>query len=105
MFARATRVTLDTEEALKKALLKGDIHFAVAANPLPRFLALEHPDKVDVPLSKPLLSFKEGMAINKGDHDFLNFLDAWVTARTADAWIPSTRQYWLESLDWQEQVK
>jgi polar amino acid transport system substrate-binding protein len=77
----------------------------IAANPLPKFLSLKYPQKVDLPLVKSLLSFKEGLAINKGDADFINFLDAWVVARTADAWIPGVRRYWLETLDWQEQVK
>ncbi len=105
MFSKASLVELATKAEAEQDLLKGKIHFLVAANPLPRFLALQYPEKVDVPLTDPLLSFKEGMAINKGDSDFLNFLDSWVTARKADAWIPTTRNYWLRSLEWQEQVK
>ena len=105
LFSRTTIRQLASEEAVQKALLNGDVHAVIAANPLPKFWSLQHPGKVDVPLAKPLLSFKEGMAIDKGDADFLNFLDAWVVARTADAWIPSTRQYWLETLDWQDQVQ
>lgn len=105
MFGKATLVTVATEDAVEKALLSGDVHFAIAPNPLPRFLALRHRGKVDEPLTAPLLSFKEGMAINKSDVDFLNFIDSWVVSRIADGWIPSTRQYWLESLDWQELVK
>ena len=105
MFPKATLVAVATKDEAEQALLKGKVQFLVAANPLPRFMSLEYPGKVDVPLTKSLLSFKEGMAINKGDVDFLNFLDSWVTARTADAWIPSTRQYWFDSLDWKSQVK
>lgn len=105
MFSKATLVPMVTEEALEKALLSGDVQFVIASNPLPKFLALRHRGKIDEPLNAPLLSFKEGLAINKGDSDFLNFIDSWVVARTADGWIPSTREYWLESLDWQEQVK
>lgn len=105
LFARATLKSVATEEEATEALLQGKAHALIASNPLPKFIALKNPGKVDVPLSKELLSFKEGMAINKGDVDFLNFIDSWVTARTADAWIPSTRRYWLESLEWQDQVK
>ncbi|ARN74159.1 transporter substrate-binding domain-containing protein [Oceanicoccus sagamiensis] len=105
MFSKTNIKTYPTQEGLVDAVLKGELHAMIAANPLPRFVALQHPEKVDMPLVKPLLAFKEGMAINKGDADFLNFINSWVVARTADAWIPSTRRYWLESLEWQEQVK
>lgn len=104
VFARATLVTVATQAEAEDMLLNGKVHALVASNPLPRFIAIKHPGKVDVPLNKPLLTFKEAMAINKGDVDFLNFLDSWIIARTADAWIPSTRSYWLESLDWKDQV-
>ncbi len=105
MFDRSTIKKFSTEDKLEQALLDGKVHAVIAANPLPKFLSLKYPDKVDEPLAKPLLSFKEGLAINKGDADFLNFLDAWVVARIADAWIPSTRQYWLETLKWRDQVQ
>lgn len=104
LFAKAQVTSFATENEAQQALLTGKVHALVAANPLPKFLSIKHPGKVDVPLAKPLVSYKEGLAINKGQFDFLNFLDAWIVARSADAWIPSTRSYWLESLDWQEQV-
>jgi polar amino acid transport system substrate-binding protein len=105
LFSRTKITAFATEDEAQQALINGKVHALVAANPLPTFLALKHPGKVDVPLEKPLLSFKEGLAIRKGDADFLNYLDAWVVSRTADAWIPSTRQYWLETLEWKEQVQ
>jgi polar amino acid transport system substrate-binding protein len=105
MFSKTTIKSYATDDEALQALLSGDLHAVIAANPLPKFWSLKHAGKIDVPLAKPLLSFKEGLAINKGDADFLNFIDAWVVARSADAWIPSTRHYWLETLEWQEQVK
>ena len=83
-----------------KALLNGDIHALVEASPVPRFLALEHPEIIDAPLSKPLLSYKAGMAVNKGEQEFLNYLNAWVTARDAEGWLPAKHKYWFDSLDW-----
>ncbi|MEE8057167.1 MAG: transporter substrate-binding domain-containing protein [Pseudomonadales bacterium] len=104
LFSKTTIKYFSTEDEVQQALLKGDVHAVIAASPLPKFLSLKYPEQIDVPLAKPLLNFKEGLAINKGDADFLNFLDAWVVARTADAWIPSTRHYWFETLEWQEQL-
>jgi polar amino acid transport system substrate-binding protein len=105
LFSKSTIKAYMNQDDMEKALLEGKVHGIIAAQPVPNFLSLQHPQKVDVPLARPLLSFKEGMAINKGDADFLNFLDSWVIARTADAWISSTRHYWLETLKWKEQVQ
>ncbi len=77
----------------------------LAGMPQPRFLALRHPDKVDFPLESPLLTFKAGMAVNKGEQEWLNFLNSWVTARDADRWLASTYSYWFGSLDWVKDVK
>jgi len=84
----------------ESAIVIGKIHAYLEAKPIPRFIALDHPGKVDVPLSEPLLSTKAGFAINKGDPDFLNFLNSWIVAREADTWLPSTHDYWFKSLKW-----
>lgn len=92
---------IKSEDAIN-AVLQGDIHALVESSPVPKFLAMKHPDLVDVPLSKPLLSYKTGMAVNKGDQDFLNYLNAWITARDAEGWLPAKHKYWFESLDWKK---
>ena len=84
----------------ESAIVTGKIHAYLEAKPIPRFIALDHPTKVDVPLSEPLLATKAGFAINKGDPDFLNFLNSWVIARETDTWLPSTHDYWFKSLKW-----
>ncbi len=91
-----------SEDAIK-AVISGDIHALVESSPVPEFLALEHPEQVDVPLSRPLLSYKAGMAINKGEQEFLNYLNAWITAREAEGWLPAKHKYWFESLDWKKE--
>ena len=35
--------------------------------------------------------------------DLLAFLNAWIESREADGWLDSTRAYWFDSLNWQEQ--
>ena len=105
MFSKTNIKPYGSQQDLVDALLKGEVHAMIAANPQPNFVALKNTDKVDIPMVKPLLALKEGLAINKGDADFLNFINSWVVARTADAWIPGIRHYWFESLEWREQVK
>jgi polar amino acid transport system substrate-binding protein len=70
------------------------------AKPIPKFIALDHPEKVDVPLSDLLLATRAGFAINKGDPDFLSFLNSWIIVRQADTWLTSSHDYWFESLLW-----
>ncbi|HSB97941.1 MAG TPA: transporter substrate-binding domain-containing protein, partial [Spongiibacteraceae bacterium] len=104
LFAKASIKTFTEEAQAEDALVKGLLHAYVRSEPGPRFLALSHPKEVDVPISKPLLATREAFAVRKGDNDFVNFLNAWIVARDADAWLASTRKYWFESLSWQEQV-
>ena len=92
-------------EAASEALLAGEVHGFVEDEPVPTFLALENPGVVDVPTGRPLLASPAGFAVNKGDPDFLAFLNAWITAREADTWLPTTASYWFESLRWQERLR
>ena len=71
---------------------------------MPTFLALENPDKIDVPLDRPLLVSKEGFAVNKGDPDFLAFLNSWIVSREADTWLPTTINYWFKTLRWKDRL-
>ena len=100
IFNKASVTAFKKSNAAEKAIVNGKIHAYLEANPIPRFIALDHPKKVDVPLSEPLLGTRAGFAINKGDPDFLNFLNSWVVAREADTWLPSTHDYWFKTLKW-----
>ncbi len=101
------RAKLDTFKDIKEAtdaVVNGTIHAFVASAPTPRFVALKYPDEVDLPLEKPLLVTKEGFAINKHNPEMLAYLNSWITAHNADAWIKSTHAYWFKSLKWRRKV-
>lgn len=102
IFDKAAVKLFNEEAKAEDALVKGLIHAYVRSEPEPRFLALRHPKEIDVPITKPLLATREAFAVRRGDNDFINFLNAWITARTADAWLTSTHKYWFESLGWQK---
>ncbi len=104
VFPNATIQTFPTSEKAIVAVTVGKVHGYVEHNPLPTFLTLDYPGKVDEPLSKPLLSTKAGFAINQGNPDFINFLNAWIIAHEADTWLGSAQEYWFESLDWRKDV-
>ena len=97
------RLFTNAEEA-GEAVVNGEAHAYLASLTQARFLALNNGDKVDLPTSEPLLASREALAIKKGEQELLNFLNAWVTSRTADRWIATTRDYWFETLEWAEDV-
>lgn len=105
IFAQAQLKQFDDPDRAAEALLAGEIDAYLEGAPVPQFLALENPDLVDVPLAKPLLATRAGFAVPKGNIDFLMYLNAWITAREADTWLPSTHSYWFESLRWREQLE
>ena len=105
VFKQSTLKLFSSVEEAGDALVKGDVHALAISNPQPKFMSLNNPGVIDSPLSKPLLNSREAFAIRKGDMDFLQFLNAWVVAHEADAWLASTRHYWFETLRWQDMVK
>jgi polar amino acid transport system substrate-binding protein len=100
VFDKAVISVFQKSKEAEDAIVAGKIHAYMESKPIPYFIALEHPKKVDVPLSEPLLITKAGFAINKGDADFLSFLNSWIISRKADTWLDSTHDYWFESLKW-----
>ncbi len=100
IFPKAKLTSYSSSQEAIQALLDGQVHGYVEHNPIPTFLAIDHPQKVDEPLSRPLLRTFAGFAVNHGNPDFLNFLNAWITAHEADGWLDSAQDYWFESVDW-----
>jgi polar amino acid transport system substrate-binding protein len=99
---RARLELFDDESSAAQALVAGDVDVYLDEEPLPHFLALEHPQSVDVPVERPLLETRSAFAVGKGDPDFLAFLNAWIEAHEADTWLPSTHEYWFRTLQWRD---
>ena len=98
---------LDLRETAKdatSAVVNGTVHAFISSSPVPEFISLKHPNKVDLPLKNPLLTTKEAFAIKKDGQQMLNFLNAWIIAHEADGWISSSHKYWFNSLKWQRQI-
>lgn len=99
-FGSATITVRPAKDEAEADVLEGRAHAYLASVPVANYLALTHPDRIDVPLAEPLMASSEGLAIRKGEQEFLNFLDAWVTARQTDKWLETARAYWFETMDW-----
>lgn len=104
VFPKAKLILYSSSQDAIDALLEGQVHGYVEHNPIPTFLEIDHPQKIDTPLSRPLLRTLAGLAVNTGNPDFINFLNAWITAHKADGWLDSAHEYWFESVDWRSEV-
>ncbi len=104
LFDKANLKAFKTAEEAKNAVINGEAHAYVGTSPQPEYLALQYPQKIDVPMTKPLISYKAGFGISKGEQEWLNFLNAWITAREADKWLSATHKHWFENLGWRKEV-
>ncbi len=100
LFDKANIKSFKTSDEAGKAVVSGDADAFVASIPQPKFLALRHPAEVDSPLSKPLIPYKTGMGVKKGEQEWLNFLNSWITSKEADKWLSVTYKYWFEGIEW-----
>ena len=105
IFRTAEVRVYSTRDEAERDLLDGEVQAYVAGMSEAVFLALQNPRVVDLPLEELLLGASEAFAVRKGEQEWLNFLNAWIEARTADHWIPVTRRFWFQSLDWFDQVE
>lgn len=105
LFGEATLKEFATPDLAEKELLEGRAHAYLASVAEVGFLQLQHSDTVDLPLGEPLIASSEAIAVAKGEQELLNFLNAWVTARQSDRWLPTTREYWFSTMDWMPSAK
>lgn len=99
-FYRASVNTFKSVEQAEDQVLEGRAHVYLAGMAEARFLALKHPDTVDIPINEPIMAQSEALAVRKGEQELLNFLNSWVTLRQTDQWLPTARAYWFEDMTW-----
>jgi len=105
IFDKAEIHSHGNKDDAEKEILEGRAHAYISSEPAVQFLVMNNTDAIDVPLSDPLVGWAEALAVQKGEQELLNFLNAWITAHKADRWLDVTRDYWFESLDWTKDVK
>ncbi|WP_339618062.1 transporter substrate-binding domain-containing protein [uncultured Gilvimarinus sp.] len=101
LFKKASVKVFDSSKEAEQAVLDGKAHAYIASQPVVKHFANSH-KQVDLPMNAPLLSYKNGLAVHKGEQSLLNFLNAWIVARTADKWLSASNRYWFDSLEWKE---
>ena len=105
IFDKAEIHSHGNKDDAEKEILEGRAHAYISSLPAVQFLVMNNGDAIDLPLNDPLVGWAEAMAVQKGEQELLNFLNAWITAHKADRWLNATRDYWFESLDWTKEVK
>lgn len=105
LFDKATIKSFTDSALAEKSILEGESHAYVASMIETNFLMLKNPEVVDLPLAKPLMVSKAGMGVKRGNQELLNFLNAWITAHTADKWLQTRHKYWFKTLKWEKDAK
>lgn len=102
----ATLRMFDDEAQALLEVLNGRAHAMVASAPFPEQQAARHPERLYLPLQgKTFTKEPIGFAIRKGDVDFLNFLDNWITVTEAEGWLNKRYEYWFHTVDWEDSIK
>lgn len=104
-FPNAKLKLFDDEPQAIQELLNGRATAFISSAPLPAFLAIEHKDKLYQPVKGVFTREPIGFAVRKGDQEFLNFLNSWITVVSAEGWLAEKKAYWFESKDWEKLLK
>ena len=103
-FPAATIQFFNSDAEVLRALVAGEVHAGTAFSTAGRQWIAAYPETLHLPFEEPLAEYAAAMAVRKGDLDTLNFFDSWITANTADGWLPQRWQYWFETREWADQV-
>jgi len=100
-FPKATVRFFDEDIHAFQDVLNGHAHAMVALEPIPTQWLTANPDKLWRPIgTKKLTTQIAGMAVRKGDPDFLAFLNSWIALKQADGWLDERHNYWFGTNAW-----
>jgi len=98
-FPKATLVRIPEDGDPLAPVLEGKAHGLLVTSPVPQVVVRQAPDRLIMPLEQPLQVTRAAMAVRKGDADFLNFLNSWLTFHREGGWLDERERHWLGS-DW-----
>ena len=95
----------DDEPQGVQELLNGRVDAWVSSYPFPQLQAEKYPDKLYIPISPEIFRNEPiSFAVRKGEHDFMNFLNNWITLKWGDGFLDSRYRYWFMGEEWMDQV-
>ncbi|MBW2056195.1 MAG: transporter substrate-binding domain-containing protein [Deltaproteobacteria bacterium] len=96
----------DDQAPAYQELRNGKAYAIIGDAPRPFFEALDYPDLLYLPLGKQkVYELAISFALRKGDLDWLNYLNNWITYRRTDGWIQKRYDYWFTTKEWEDQIK
>ena len=101
-FPQAKIEVVKGDDSELKPVLEGKAHGVLIATFAPKVIVQTFPDSLSLGLEKPLQSTVSAMAVRKGDLDFVNFLNSWLTYERDGSWLEERTRYWSETIDWME---
>lgn len=101
----ATVKTFPDATAAEQELIAGKLHVYLTSVPEARILAARFPDRLAVPLTRPLVGSVSGFAVKRGNQALLNYVNAWIASRVADRSLNSSYENWFSTYDWISHLK
>jgi polar amino acid transport system substrate-binding protein len=92
VFPRAKIVRVDGNEVAVVA--NGDATAALVPTLAPETLLQKAPTKLFLPRELPVSYTPAAFGVRKGDADFLNFLNTWLTLRRGEGWLEERARFW-----------
>jgi len=87
-------------------VINGKAHASINDAPEPAFQVAKHSDQLYMPIGGKKLTHEPlGFALRKGDPDFLNYLNNWITYQLSKPWMMDRNAYWFETRDWEGQIQ
>lgn len=100
LIPRATVVKVEGDALDVEVAAEGKAHAALVATFAPQALIAHTADKTLLPLGEPLQTTRTAMAVRKGDTDFLNYLNSWLTFQRSTGWIEARTRHWADPANW-----
>ena len=95
----------DDEPQGVQELLNGRVDAWVASFPFPQLQAEKYSDKLYIPIEPEIFQEEPiAFAVRKGEHDFMNYLNNWITLKWADGFLDERYRYWFMTEKWMDQV-
>ena len=86
-------------------LINGRVDAWVSSFPFPQLQAEKYPDKLYIPIEPEIFRDEPiAFAVRKGEHDFMNFLNNWISLKWSDGFLDSRYRYWFMGEEWKSQV-
>jgi polar amino acid transport system substrate-binding protein len=96
-FPRAKVTPVDDDPLL--VVTEGRAHAALVATLAADAVVASAPQRWFLPSAEPLARTSAGMAVRKGDPDFLAFLNTWLEMQRESGWLAERTRHWATSTE------